>query len=184
MIKSTKLKPSHSRLSTLYTCERKYYYSYELGINPKDRSFAPMHAGKAGHSALDAHFKDEGWRDAIHTSWGDVVFRGDYDWLTVDFLEAVVEQYIESECPLGLSRGVAGKVIESELEALVEIAPGVEIVVVIDLVTELPNGDLQIVDHKFTTGYLGVGHYADLAYGYQLCMYSMRATELLGRPVN
>jgi len=190
MIQSTSQKPSHSRLSTLYTCERKYYYNYELAISPKDRAFAPMIAGKAGHAALDTYFKkpsnddfDEDWRNALHLAWGDHIFRGDYDWLTVDFLEAVVEQYIVSGQPLGLSAAVSGTVVESELEGLVEIAPGIEVVAKIDLVTELPNGELQIVDHKFTTGYLGVGHYADLAYGYQLCIYAMAAEKILGKPV-
>jgi len=190
MIQSTSNSPSHSRLSTLYTCERKYYYNYELAISPKDRNFAPMIAGSAGHAALDMYFKtmnpsygygEQGWRDALYSSWGDHIFRGDYDWLTVDFLEGVVEQYIEASHPLGISEAIAGKVIESELEGIVEIAPGIEIVVKIDLVTELPNGELQVVDHKFTTGYLGVGHYADLAYGYQLCIYSMAAEKLLGK---
>jgi len=195
MLKSTSTSPSHSRLSTLYTCERKYYYNYELAISPKDRNFAPMIAGKAGHAALDKHFTnilypgsppqfdDRDWRDALHLAWGDHIFRGDYDWLTVDFLEAVVEQYIVSGQPLGLSAAVSGTVVESELEGLVEIAPGIEVVAKIDLVTELPNGELQIVDHKFTTGYLGVGHYADLAYGYQLCIYAMAAEKILGREV-
>jgi len=193
MIQSTAQKPSHSRLNCLYTCERKYYYNYELGISAKDRSFAPMIAGKAGHAGLDAHFTNEknitndyplrDWRDAIHSSWGDHQFRGDFDWLTVDFLEAVVEQYIEARRPLGLSDAVAGRVIDSELEGIVEIAPGIEVVAKIDLITELPNGDLQIVDHKFTTGYLGVGHYADLAYGYQLCIYAMAAEKMLGKEV-
>jgi len=183
MIKSTTQKPSHSRLSTLFTCERKYYYGYELGISPKDKEFAPMHAGKAGHAALDAHFKDEDWRDAIHDAWGDISFRGDYSWLSVDFLEGVVEQYIEARQPLGLSDASGGSVIESELEGLIEIASGVEIVVKIDLVVEYPNGNLGIVDHKFTTGYLGVAHYADLAYGYQLCMYAMAAEKMIGKPV-
>lgn len=191
MIKSSAQKPSHSRLSTLFTCERKYYYGYELGISPKDKEFAPMHAGKAGHAALDAHFsmmindinpyKD--WRDALHNAWGDISFRGDFSWLSVDFLEGVIEQYIEARIPLGLSEASSGRVIESELEGLVEVAPGVEIVVKIDLVVEYPNGDFGIVDHKFTTGYLGVGHYADLAYGYQLCMYAMAAEKMIGKEV-
>jgi len=181
MLKSTSTSPSHSRLSTLYTCERKYYYNYELAINPKDRNFAPMIAGSAGHAGLDAHFKGEDWRDALHSGWGDHIFRGDYGWLTVDFLEGVVEQYIEARRPLGISDAIAGHVVESELEGTVEIAPGINVVTRIDLVTELPNGELQVVDHKFTTGYLGVGHYADLAYGYQLCIYAMAAEKILGR---
>jgi len=192
MIQSTSEKPSHSRLSTLYSCERKYYYSYELGISAKDRSFAPMIAGKAGHAGLDKYFthdvlwpenpaKQEDWRDAIHDAWGDHRFRGDFSWLSADFMEGVVEQYIEARRPLGLSEAVGAKVLESELEGLIEIAPGIEIVVKIDLVVEYPDGTLGIVDHKFTTGYLGVGHYADLAYGYQLCMYAMAAEKMLDR---
>jgi len=191
MIKSTAQKPSHSRLSTLFTCERKYYYGYELGIQPElkirkdyESRIAPMHGGKAGHAALDAHFKDENWRDAIHDAWGDIVFRSKgWKWFTVDFLEGVVEQYIDARRPLGLTAGSGGKVIESELEGLIEIAPGVEIVVKIDLVVEYPDGDFGIVDHKFTTGYLGVAHYADLAYGYQLCMYAMAAEKMIGKEV-
>ena len=82
-----------------------------LKIQSDESDPAPMIAGKAGHAALDAHFKDDDWRSALHESWGEHIFRGKYDWLTMDFLEGVVEQYIEANYPLGLSHADAGKVV-------------------------------------------------------------------------
>jgi hypothetical protein len=204
MISSTVLQPSHSRLSSLHQCRRKYFYHYFLGLRSK-QDFPPAFAGSCGHVGLDVWHRTGDKSAALAASaitWGPKRFHGDWDFLTAGHLDIVLQQYMESLhtqdwevvrlrlSDLRSDRLLATDVTEAadgylqlaEASFVVDV-PGLGPVNVRpDLLLRGSNG-LRMVDHKFTTSYLGSKMYNQAKFGHQLRLYALAMAALTGEPV-
>lgn len=204
MIHSTAAAPSHSRLSCVHDCERKYFYRYILRISGKV-DFPPAYAGSALHTAFDAWHRTgnaEVAQAALSEAWGRKTFHGDWAWLTAGHASIVLDNYIRSKHtadwdvvrlgPADLSSRLrqtdaacdaagffmlaeASFIIEvPELDGLLNLRP--------DLLLNTASG-LQVVDHKTTTAYLGSKLYNGAKYSHQLRLYCLGLAALLSKPV-
>lgn len=203
MIHSTAVAPSQSRLATLHHCQRKYWYKYACGLDAK-HVFAPAHAGKAAHAALDTWHRTgsvEHAEAAAADAWAGTVFHGDFDWLTLGHLLTVLRGYFAAKHTQDWQ--VVKLRMEDMTDALVECdavaaedgylalaeasfivnVPGMGMVNLRpDLLLQGASG-YRIVDHKFTTAYLGNNIYIPAKHTHQLRLYALGMSALLGKPV-
>ena len=205
MISSTPDAPSHSRLACLAHCERKYFYNYHVGYKGK-QLFAPMHAGSAGHVGLEAWHRlsnRDAVSEAMHQAWSSHRFHGDFEYLTPGHLECVLGNYMESKHtqgwqPVRLRRSdlvqeallitdavedADGYLVLAEASFVINVPDLGPINMRPDLLLEQFGGRLCIVDHKFTTGWLGSKLYTRAKFEHQLRLYALGMSTLIGRPV-
>lgn len=196
-LRSTASSPSHARLSTFSLCQRKYFYRYILCCGAEYDEGTPWaHGGKLGHKALDG-FYSQGFM--ILPEWGDEVPQADswtegilhvtlrnYEdhWKEKDDLKALRVQPGDLKNVLDARYEVSddGSIVFNEGTFVVQTPVG-PILIQPDFVGTDWSGELCIVDHKFTGGYLGKRVYGDAKYGFQLRLYAYGVGQMLGKPV-
>lgn len=204
MISSTVLQPSHSRLNSLHSCRRKYFYHYHIGLRGKT-DFPPAFAGSCGHVALDTWHRTGSKALALVAAaeaWGPKRFHGDWDFLTPGHLDIVLQNYMESPHTQGWevvrlrwadvrSNVLLASDVQEAADGYLQLAEASFVVDVPglgpvncrpDLILRGANG-FRVVDHKFTTGYLGSKMYNQAKFGHQLRLYALAMSALLGEPV-
>lgn len=204
---STLSAPSYSRLSALHRCRRFYYHRYVQRLQRQGSATRPL-AGKAGHAALDVLYRkgydaiDDAHR-ALIAAYGDhVPSDPKLQYLTDTHLMGVVVQYVQrwpeddvdfqplrlrpqdvSPAALVSFEGELddeGYMIMAETPMQVRLASGQVVTVVIDLVVRNSAGELWVVDHKWSTGYLGGGMTNRHVVSHQLRLYVLAVQALLG----
>ena len=174
--------PDFSYLNPLVECEQKWYYKFIEEWDPKEESVL-LKAGRAGHGALAewyhprSMYSRECALDALHVLYEGTVPRGKYEYLTFGHLETIVKNYHDywlGKCPWDVVQRIEDPIIAK--------IDGVEFGGIPDLMVE-EHGELLVVDHKFTTSYLGGHLYNRVKFQHQLRKYCLLASEEYDTPV-
>ena len=198
MIHSTPSSPSHSRLSCLHHCSRKYWHRYVCEQPHDEVVNAAMHAGKVMHAGLDAYYRGADYEAAIDVAWGTQMFHGDDAWLTRNFIQMRMQKYIDADAggwkPKLLSYDDIqwenvieheaewdddGNLILAEARFMVSIGEGISIVNVPDLVLDYA-GYPVVVDHKCRFGWINEKQRTEMEVGHQLRMGALTYEALTG----
>jgi len=203
MIHSTPQSPSHSRLSCLHHCSRKYWHSYVEDIEREEIIDVPRLMGKVGHAGLDAYYRGSDVEAAIEKAWGEQQFYGEKDsWFTLGHMQLCIAKYIERDAgnwkPLLLTEDqiqwenvlqheclwdANGNMIMAESRMRINIGDGLSIVVVPDLIIEHDIGEgpfPAVIDHKFRLGWIQDKQRSEMEVGHQLRIYALAYEALTG----
>jgi hypothetical protein len=208
---SSTLIPSYNRLHRKTECDRRYYYAYVAAIEPLHEDETKLRAGQALHAGLDVLHRI-GWNalphaeQAVADTWAGYKAGPYTAYMTEAHLVGVLRGYghwsLEQEVltPLALMasdvesspafRGgtydvdEAGRIVMVEPALDVEIAPGLVVQVVVDMLAQTAGGDLRVVDHKTTADYLGDTLTKRVRYSHQLRLYTLGMEALLGRTLD
>lgn len=196
-LRSTSKAPSHARLSSFVHCQRKYFYRYVLCCGEEYDEKTPWaHGGKLGHKALHGYYTagamalPEWGEEAPQTDpWTEgmlhVILRNYEDhWKEKDDLKAlrVKVSDLKNVIEARYEEDEDGYLSFNEGTFIVQTPVG-PILIQPDFVGTDWSGDLCIVDHKFTGGYLGKRVYGDAKHGFQLRLYAYGVGHMLGKPV-
>ena len=203
-LRSTTNSPSHSRLLTANTCQRKYFYRYRLKLKELDDANLPypLLGGSVGHRMLD-EWHTTGSQESMQAqlaSWPEE--RTGVDPWTPGLLSVVMTNYVlhygeddDFFQPIKVSPAdlqnledaryelhADGSVKFNEATFLVRTPIGLMLIQP-DMLYRTWSGELAVCDHKFTAGWLGGPVYGNAKYGYQLRQYCYALTYVLGEPV-
>lgn len=167
---------SHSYLSTLNECRRKFYYRYERRLEGDSDDLLPF-AGSVGHVGLAVLYGGGSiaqMRDAVDEAWGDRVVPAGHkhSHLSPAFMKALIESYWRRHA----NDGWEVAVVEHEFSVEVGGQPFKGIIDAVRVDTYKPS----IVDFKFTTGWLSNWWASQNAFNisHQPRMYALAAAEL------
>ena len=202
MIHSTPQSPSHSRLSCLHHCSRKYWHRYVCDYEDDAAVVAALVMGKVGHAGLDAYYRDADPRTAMSNAWGNNAFYGDDSWLTLGHMILRIEKYISRDSaawkPILLQKDqilwdnvleheakwdAAGNLVLAESKFRLSLGSGLSVVVVPDLIIEHRFDDELVpvvIDNKFRIGWINDKQRSEMEVGHQLRMYALAYEALTG----
>ena len=166
---------SHSKIRTWRRCPKKYSFRYIDHLRPKQKGIE-LERGSWIHSLLEAHYDGEDWRDKhkeLTTTFYNLFDEerehlGDLPTECRGIMRRYLHHWKQSDRQL--------KVIDSELNEIVDIGNGIELNVIIDLIVEDEMGLLWPWDHKTRKRFAEVD---DMVLDPQLTLY-FRALEIMG----
>lgn len=188
---STKLPltPDYSYISTLNACRRKFYYAHERNLAATER-VPVLHAGSAGHAALERLIKTD-WNveaavEALYDYWGDYTIPSQHRhaFLSPEHLEVVIRNFAADHADAPRAVVETGEELFGEKSFEMDWE-GLTVGGRIDLVEETESGRLFVKDWKFTTAWTNSYWLSQRApeIDHQLKLYTAATEEMLGRPV-
>jgi RecB family exonuclease len=141
------MRVSHSRVKTWRRCPNQYRYKYVMGLKPRERK-TQLERGSWLHELLMVHYDGEDWRlrhRALKKQFMNLFEEereqlGDLPTECFRIMKSYERTYkFDDE---------GHHTIDSEMNEVVTLPNGLEVVVVIDLITEDRRGGLWIWDHK------------------------------------
>ena len=160
---------SHSYLITYVECPRKFYYRYVRDLESTAPPSLPLEVGRIMHKVLYAYYSNDKDLEAALTVLREVFDLrpfGDDDYMSIGHLETIMRNYHDKyiNAPYTLI-----KASEEEIEG--EIA-GYPFIGIPDVVMKY-NGELHVMDHKTTLGWLGDRLNNRVKMQYQLRIYAL-----------
>jgi PD-(D/E)XK nuclease superfamily len=168
---------SHSKTQTFRRCPHKYKYKYVDRIEKKAKAL-PLYRGSWIHALLETHYEGGSWEDTHQEQ-------------TVEFAQmcSVVPEAQRKDLPDTLPQDIARlmraylkhyrndkfKVLETELDAEIDLPNGDTFRIIIDLIIEEPDGSQWIWDHKTVGSFMDEGF---LMIDAQLARYLWGARKL------
>lgn len=147
--------PDYSYISNLHACPRRHFYEAERNL-ASEEVVPVLHAGTAGHDGLEAlHSSDWDVNEAIaamRKSWGDyrVPRNHDHDFLSPNHLEVIIRNYADEFRGRPRSTFAVGSDLFAERTFTMDWG-GTTVGGRIDLLEENKQGELYLLDWKFTT---------------------------------
>lgn len=178
--------PDHSSLSTVIDCARKYYYNYELGLEPKEPNLR-MLVGSGGHKAMQVLYTegfgaiDRALDAALSYISGAGVHlpHPSMPWLTNGHISVCLHNYVDAYAKEPY------RVVHRIEQPLIRHADDMDdgLGGIPDLIVEDAFGAKPVMDHKFTFSYLGASFYNRQKYSKQGKIYCILASEYYGEPL-
>lgn len=138
---------SHSKVKTFRRCEKQYEFKYIERLRPKQKS-VQLERGSWIHELLMTHYDGEDWR-IPHTRLKKAflgLFEEERE--VLGDLPAECARIMQSYLRTYEAEDRRYRVVDTELNEVITLPSGLEIVVVIDLIMEDPRGGLWVWDHK------------------------------------
>lgn len=168
----------YTYLSGFLQCPLQWHFKYERKLVPlQDEKSMPMLAGSLGHRLLQVHYEGGDVAAALKDLYpvSGIEPFGDYAYMTQGHFETILLNYADEYPNDKDFRTVT--MIEEPLISEVLRFGGIP-----DMIVETAEGELEIWDHKWTTGWM-----SRLESRHQLSrqfpLYAIMAEELTGRPV-
>lgn len=142
------LRLSNSKANTWRRCPKQFEFKYEMGLRSR-RKALPLERGTWLHALLETMYGGGDWRE-VHRA-NTRIFNNLFDEEKEDLGD------LPAECLRIFSSYLARygkedkknwKVIDTELDEIMNLPSGLRFQVIIDLIVEEPDGGLWIVDHK------------------------------------
>ena len=169
---------SFTKLSTLAECAKRYYYSYELGLEGPPEEKIALLAGSAGHKGLQVLYETSNLdtaQEAVETEW-DQLGALSSEYLCAGWLQQCVRNYHED---IYTSEPFETIAVEVEVKRWIG-KQNIDLHVIIDRVVRNPITNLNyIVDYKFTrawvTEYWAKRYSFDLSHQFRLYTLAVEA---------
>jgi hypothetical protein len=171
--------PDFSYLNPFLQCQRQWYHKFVEGLEPRESNIL-LHAGSVGHLALAEWYasgKDLETMLRVLIDNYSAKPTGRFEYLTLGHMEVILRNYHDRWLERDFFEIISH--IEEPITATID---GFTFGGIPDMIIE-EDSEPAVMDHKFTTGYLGGSLFTRMKFTKQMPLYCILATKKLGRPV-